>query len=257
MLTETIERDFHDKVCQQVRLVPEGVDRFRVFTPFMTNDGDHLAIVLKRHGPQWILTDEGHTYMQLTYDMDESVFQAGARSEIITNALAAFSVEDRDGEIVIPVPDSRYGDSLYSFVQAILRINDIRYLSRERARSTFMEDFRMFMQEIMPQRIAFDWHDPVRDAEGIYPVDCRINGMSTPIYAYGVTGDSKAKDVTIALMQFERWQIPFRSLAIYENQEEVGRKAVAWLSDVAGKQFSNLPANKGRIKSYLDAMITS
>ena len=48
MTAESVERSFHDKVSAQVRLVAEGVDRFRVFTPFLFDDGDHLAIVLRK-----------------------------------------------------------------------------------------------------------------------------------------------------------------------------------------------------------------
>ena len=50
MPVETIERDFHEKVSAKVRLVAEGVGRFRVSTPFLFEDGDHLVIVLKREG---------------------------------------------------------------------------------------------------------------------------------------------------------------------------------------------------------------
>jgi len=46
-------------------------------------------------------------------------------------------VEDRNGELVLDVQDERYGDALYSFVQALLKITDISYLARERVRSTF------------------------------------------------------------------------------------------------------------------------
>ena len=50
MSIETIERDFHEKVSAMVRLTAEGMERFRVFTPFLFEDGDHLAIVLKKEG---------------------------------------------------------------------------------------------------------------------------------------------------------------------------------------------------------------
>ena len=43
MSVETIERDFKQKVCDQLRIASEGVDRYRVFTPFLFEDGDHLA----------------------------------------------------------------------------------------------------------------------------------------------------------------------------------------------------------------------
>ena len=50
MSIETIAREFHNKVSAKVRLASEGMERFRVFTPFLFEDGDHLAIVLKKGG---------------------------------------------------------------------------------------------------------------------------------------------------------------------------------------------------------------
>ena len=47
---ETIEQDFHRKVSRKIRLSRQGIDRFRLFTPFLFDDGDHLAIVLTRAG---------------------------------------------------------------------------------------------------------------------------------------------------------------------------------------------------------------
>lgn len=149
MSVQTIEHDFHEKDSKQIRLVAEGVDRFRVFTPFFFDDGDNLAIVLRKEKGRWVLSDEAHTYMHLTYDIDERDLHTGTRQKIISNALSAFHVEDRDGELLLDIPDERYGDALYSFVQALLRISDVSYLSRERVRSTFMEDFRAFLDESM------------------------------------------------------------------------------------------------------------
>ena len=59
MSIETMERDFHQKVSAKVRLATEGMERFRVFTPFLFDDGDHLVIVLKKEGARWVLSDEG------------------------------------------------------------------------------------------------------------------------------------------------------------------------------------------------------
>ena len=65
MSIETIEQDFHRKVSQKIRLSAEGIDRFRVFTPFLFDDGDHLAVVLKKERTRWVLSDEAHTFMRL------------------------------------------------------------------------------------------------------------------------------------------------------------------------------------------------
>ena len=132
MSIDAIERDFKAKVCEKVKLASEGLERYRVFAPFMFDDGDHLSIVLKKDGAGWALSDEGNTYMRLTFDMDEQSLREGQRHAIISNALSLFDVEDRDGELVIRVNVGLYGDALFSFVQAILKIADVSYLSRER-----------------------------------------------------------------------------------------------------------------------------
>ncbi len=252
MNVSVIEADFRKKVSEKVRLIQEGVERYRVFTPFLFEDGDHLAIVLRKEGKEWVLSDEAHTYMHLTYDIDEKDLQRGTRQKIVSNALSAFKVEDRNGELVLTIRHGRYGDALFSFVQALLKITDISYLTRERVRSTFLEDFQSLLIETVPHdRISFDWHDPQRDPQGMYKADCRINSMSRPLFVYALSSDDKTRDATIALLQFEKWGLKFRSLAIFEDQESINRKVLARFSDVCEKQFSSLTGNKDRIERYL------
>ncbi len=248
-----IEHDFKKKVSEKLFLSSEGIDRYVVFTPFMFDDGDHLSIVLKRRNGGWVISDEGHTYMHLTYDLEEKDLQKGTRQKIIANALSMFSVEDREGELVIPIQHERYGDALYNFVQALLKITDVTYLSRERVRSTFIEDFRSFMEEAVPEnRREFDWHDRQHDPEGKYLIDCRINSMPRPLFVQALPNDDKTRDATINLLQFEKWGASFRSLAVFEDQEQINRKVLARFSDVCEKQFSSLAANRDRIKRFLE-----
>ena len=257
MTVESIEQDSRAQVSAKIRLAAEGVDRFRVLTPFLFDDGDHLAIVLRREGRRWVLSDEAHTYMHLTYDLDEEDLHTGTRQKIISNALSMFQIQDREGELVLDVPDSRYGDALYSFVQALLRISDLSYLSRERVKSTFMEDFRALLSETLPEeRMRFAWNDPRHDPHGMYVVDCRVNGMPRPLFVHALGSDGRTRDATIALLQFEKWGLAFRSLAIFDDQESINRKVLARFTDVCEKQFSSLTANRERITRFLNEAIS-
>lgn len=258
MSTEAIEKDFRDKVSSRVLLVGEGVDRYRVSTPFLFEDGDHLVVVLKRDESGWKLTDEGHTFMHLTYDLDERDLQQGTRQKVIDSALSTFSVDDCDGELVLRVRDDGYGNALFSYVQALLKVTDVSFLSRERIRSTFLQDFRNTVSATVPEdRVVFDWHDLEHDPQGIYPADCRVNGMSRPLLVFALANDEQTRDATISLLQYEKWGLSHRSMGVFEDQEAINRRVLARFTDVCEKQFSSLDANLDRIQRYFSELLSA
>lgn len=251
-----IEREFKSKVSDQVRLEQEGVGRFRVFTPFTFEDGDHLVITLRQEDSQWVFSDEGHTYMHLTYDIDERDLQKGSRQKIITNVLSAFKVEDREGELRVAITDDQYGNALYSFIQALVKISDVSYLTREKVKSTFKEDFKALMSQLIPDdRRIFDWHDTKHDSKHMYGVDCMVNGMDKPLFIYALLSDDNTRDATISIQQFESWELEFNVMGIFEDQEKIGRKVLARFTNVCGRQFSGLSENEDRIQRHLGELL--
>src|SRR3989339_1532554 len=126
-----------------------------------------------------------------------------------------FGVEDQSGELLMRVKENRFGDALYTFIEALVKISDLDFLSRERVRSAFVEDFRTLIVETVPEKhVEFSWHEPNRDPEGKYTVDCRVNERRIPLFVYGLQNDDQTRDATIALLQFEKWGLEFRSIAI-------------------------------------------
>ena len=253
MSINTVEQNFIDKVSTQVSLSADGKDRFRVLTPFQFEDGDELVIVLKKEGERWLLSDEAHTYMHLTYDIDEKLLYSGTRWKLISKALSMFEVIDRNGELILDVSDERYGEALYDFVQALLKVTDVSYLSREQVRSTFIEDFRALLYDkVSERRMTFDWWDPDYDPDGIYTVDCRINGMSEPLFVYALSSGNKALSAALALHQFNEWEIPFRSLGILEDKSVMTRKEFAIFRNVWGTYFTGINESREEIEHFLE-----
>jgi hypothetical protein len=257
MNTGAIKDDFRKRVCEQIELEPQGEGRFLVSTPFRFDDGDHYRIVLKREGDGgWILSDEASTIMHLSYWMDADAIESGNRQEIVDNSLSTYGVENRDGELVIPVHEGRFGDALFNFVQALTKVSDVSFLSREIVRSTFMEDLIAFLKEKVPgDRLQLNWKDD-RDASGMYPVDARINHMKRPLFLYGIPSEDKMKDVTISLLTFEKWNLRFQSVAVFEDLQTMSKKPLARFLDVNDKPFSSFDQeNKERLSGYLRELL--
>ncbi len=255
VLTE-IQEKLRNTVSSEISLLDEGVNRYRVFTPFEFEDGDHFSIILKKIDDSFVFTDEAHTLMHMSYDMDISVLRKGNRQKILTNILANFGIEENDGELFIKASLNDLGGSFYNFLQALVKITDLNYLSKEQVRSTFYEDFRELVTSSVPaERITFDYAHPEFDKEKKYIVDCRINGMPKPVYLFAVPNSNKCRDVMISMYQFERWGIKFHSITIFEDQETINRRVLAKFSDIGEKQFSSLLSNKERIKNYLEEQV--
>ena len=253
MVIETIERDFIDSVSAEIELVPDGRDRFYVYTPFRFNDGDHLSIVLKKEGERWVLSDEGHTYMHLTYRIDEKQLFTGIRQNIISRALTSFGVEDRNGELILRVQDASYGSALYAFAQSLLKITSVSSVSWERSsRKKFLNDFRVSLSSVVTEdQREFDWNDPKHDPQGKYKVDCRINGMREPLFVYALFTSGNVSKATISLYEFKGWKIPdFRSVGIIQPQIKVSRKIIDYFRAVADDCYS-LEESRSKIRQII------
>ncbi len=247
---ETLRNDFKKKIANSLDLVESGIARYTVLHPFTFDDGDHFVILLKKIGSKFILTDEGHTLMHLSYsDLD---LGKGGYKEIIDTTVAAFNLHNEKGELTLDIPEDKYGDALFSYLQALTRIADIKYLVRERIKSLFLQEFRSYLADTIPEsNRTFDYCHPKLDAQKIYPIDCRMETKGNPLFIFGIDNDNKCQTATNIIYWWEKQQEPFEVMAIHENQEDLNRRVLARFSDVCGRQFSSLPSNRDRIKEFI------
>jgi hypothetical protein len=253
MNVKELEQSLQTSIGSQVEVIEEGIGRFPVITPFTMEDGDHFNIVLRGSESvrEWYLTDEGDTLMHLSYWMDYDSLMKGNRRSIIDRVLGQFGIDNKDGELRLRVDYSDVGNATLSFLQALTRISDVTYLNREQVRATFLEDFRDFMKETVPEdRLTFDYNDKQYDKQKIYTVDAHINSRMVPLFVFAIGNNDRCRDVTINLHQYNSWQIQYQSIAIFQDQQDISRDVLARFSDVADKQFSSLTSSKVRIADY-------
>jgi hypothetical protein len=80
--------------------------------------------------------------------------------------------------------------------------------------------------------------------------------MPKPLFVQALPNDDKTRDATITLLQFEKWGLAYRTMAIFKDQEQINRKVLARFSDVSEKQFSSLSVNRERIRRYIKDNMT-
>jgi hypothetical protein len=260
MVLNDINQSFKESACGEIEIASSGLGRYIVHVPFTFDDGDHFVILLKEEGGQWVLSDEGHTFMHLSYDYTSFEFDQGTRRSVIDRVLGNFGIEDRSGELILPIPAGRYGDALFSFTQAITQVTDVNFLDRDRVRYTFKEDFQKLVEETSREvgfdSIQFDYTHPIHDPQMQYPVDVRINGRIVPqLLVFGIGNDTNCRDATIILQQWEKWAEPFQNISIFRDQTEINRYVLARFTNVAGRLLSNLESAQERLRLYLNQLV--
>lgn len=71
-------------------------------------------------------------------------------------------------------------------------------------------------------------------------MDWSLTHEKRSFYLFGVRGNEKAKNVAIALLEFEKAQLPFISLVVHEDIEELGRRERTYLTRNADTQYPAL-----------------
>lgn len=242
--------DFRKIVCGTIELHQEGINRYRVSTPFLFQDGDEFVIYLRREDDRWFLVDEGHTFMHLSYWMDMEDLESGERKDLIEATLEQHGLEENDGEIRVPLKSGEYGSALFSYIQGITRISDVDMLNKVRVQRTFLEDFKKLMSEKFGGKAQMNWTDLEKDRQEFYNVDCRLETGNTPFFVYAVWSDERANNATVSIMKYREWETRFNPVVIYENVDNLTKKITKKLMVEAGKQFPSFYGEEEGIANY-------
>lgn len=247
-----MESQISSALAREVQLIPRGTNHAQLMVPFYFPDGDGLVIHVRPLGQDaGQLSDQAHTLQHLAYHSDLDKLRDGTRGELFERILSRHRIEDRDGELVREWTSGEpVGAAVFSFVQALLEISDLRVLDREIVRSTFREDLHDMIAQRFPHAII-RYVDPQHDPDGRYPIPFVLNGVSRPVAIFAISTDETALAAVVTAKQHAEWGRRLRLVAVEDDQSKLSRRTVAWLSDSFDKQFASFHGNEDVIASYL------
>ena len=237
MSINDIQQNFTSDVLKQINVIPNGNDSFYISTRFFFDDGDEFIIYLKHRDGKWMLSDDGHTYVYLSYTLEPKDIHKGIRGKTIRRVLNMFNIEDKNGELVLDLSSDRYvgryGEALHNFIQAISKISSVLYWLQHQPKRTFKEQSSDRLGEILGKsRIEMDWHDEENDPKKQYTVDCRVNGLPSPLFIYAISNTTKIRDAVIAWRWFDSMDISFTPYGIIKEEKLINSKLFTRMQDV-------------------------
>ena len=232
-------------MCARVRVHMRDDGELMLDTPFTFPDGDHYPIYLSEtRAGSVVLSDRGHTLMHIGYEHDVDTFYDGARAALREQIVRESGIQEDNGTFSVEARPDGIADALFKFAQALTKIYDLTFLSRERVASTFYEDLKSLLFAMVDeQKVQPDYVPPDVPNGSNYPVDYRLEGQEgTSIFLYGVPNRDKARLTTIMLSHFLLHDLSFESIIVYEDQQEIPRLDLARLTNVAGTAVASLEA---------------
>jgi hypothetical protein len=182
------------------------------------------------------ICDYGMTLMRLSYSYD---IDTPNKEKIFKRILLENGVCFDQGNIYIDAKPEEIYPRVMQFSQVVAKISNMSYFKREVIKSLFYELLDEFVEESLqkynPQRGIL----PIAERDEL-EVDYKLEVGKKPFYMFGVKDRDKARIVTISCLEFIRGGLPFRSIAVLEDSDNLGRKDRDRLTNAIDKQFPTL-----------------
>lgn len=245
MNAKELEKTLCKSLCGQAHVrVSEEEGLWQITTPFTFPDGDAYSLYVRQLPTGGLrVTDSGLTLMHLSYDNDIEKLRDGTRGRLLQQILAEGDLSEEDGEFFIDGPADQLGMNVFRFGQALTRVHDLTFLNRLRVESTFYEDLRELLRDLVGrERVQEAYVVPDVPRASEYPVDFFVSGGESPLYLFGVPTRDKARLATIILQHLIAAGRDFNSMIVFQNMSELPRADVSRLTNAANDQVDSLDA---------------
>jgi hypothetical protein len=98
----------------------------RLSLSMVGRDGDHITLYALSNAGGYRVTDHGSTRMRLSYEMDLTDLDKGARGRVYEQILRDCGVEQDDkGSLYSDVPAANFAEGLFNTARAVARVLDL------------------------------------------------------------------------------------------------------------------------------------
>lgn len=224
---------------------------FQLIAPIFHDDGDMVSIYLEEVNADSIkICDHGMSLMRLSYLFD---LDSDKKKRILNDIIANRGASLEDGSIELIVPNRDLFSGIMSYSQLVSEVCNMDILTREMVSSLFYDYLNESLERMhIEHRLTF-----VRDYEVRGHADIHVDyaflgdGKVRPIYLFGVKDTNKAQQTAINCLNMTLEKVPHKSIAVFENIDNITTFARNSLLNASGKVYSDLTSFQQKGAEYI------
>jgi hypothetical protein len=175
--------------------------------------------------------------MRLSYVFD---IDTPNKQRILNRILAENHIELNRGELTLKTKPESIFPSFLEFAQVIAKVSSLTFLKRQVISSLFYEMLEDFIRESLAKYRPTPRYFPLNERPEL-EVDWLFPFETKPIFLFGVKDSLKARLAAISCLEFQRREVPFRSVVVHEDFQDGLRKSdQRIITSAADKQFTSL-----------------
>jgi hypothetical protein len=249
-MNETILTEIKQNFNNRISFRDKGDNIYQVIAPYYHEDGDMYDIFLDINpsNSNIKVCDHGLTLMRLSYTYE---LDTPKKEEIFSQILHDNGIENDDGNLYLEVPIQQTYTAILRFTQIISKISNMHLYRREVVKSMFYEDLKEYIFTEFKNLSPIDNYLPIPGREEL-EVDFCFQVSPRKLFLFGVKDNAQAKLVTISCLEYMQKAIPFRSIIVHENFDDLSARDRKIITNVVDKQFTDLVDFKSNAKQYFE-----
>ena len=226
------------------KLYERRTGKYQLTVPILHEDGDMVDIYFQESPEKGYvrICDFGMALQRLSYNYE---INTPSKQKVFNSILLNNDIQEDNGNLYLDTPVDKVYEAVFQFAGAVQKVCSMDYWKRETISTYFYENLKDFilkeLKEFNPKPDVTPLSDNTEKKEtSVFKVDWSLSCKQRKFYLFGVPGKGKAKDAAIALLEFKNASLPFISLIVHKDMQNLGNKETVYLTRNADKQYPML-----------------
>lgn len=214
--------------------------QYQLIVPILHEDGDMVDIYLLESSESKDsirICDFGMTLMRLSYTYE---INTDSRQKAFDSILINNGIKNCEGNLYLDANLEMLYECILQFAGGIQKVCNMSYWGKESTPSSlFYKNMDKYVTTDLSEFCPKPNQTPLPDYKTLI-VDWSLTHNNCNFYLFGVRGNHKAKSTAISLLEFKEAKLPFISLIVYDDMNELGKKEIIYLNKNANNEYLTL-----------------